>query len=114
MYFMKNGDIVKFKYLSVKEMEEFTNQIKEQEENEEYNTEITNSLKTITVSINDNTDRDFIGQYVDNMRNEDSFLYRSFVLDNIPRIVFKIKLNDVDGNEVYVQLLIDDTIFLNV
>ena len=114
MYFMKNGDIVKFKYLSVKETEELTNQIKEQEENEEYNTEITNSLKTITVSINDNTDRDFIGQYVDNMRNEDSFLYRGFVLDNIPRIVSKIKLNDVDGNEVYVQLLIDDTIFLNM
>lgn len=114
MYFMKNGDIVKFKYLSVKETEELTNQIKEQEENEEYSTKITDSLKTITVSINDNTDKDFIGQYVDNMRNEDTFLYRGFVLDNIPRIVSKIKLNDVDGNEVYVQLLIDDTIFLNV
>ena len=114
MYFMKNGDIVKFKYLSVKEMEELTNQIKEREENEEYSTKITDSLKTITVSINDNTDRDFISQYVDNMRDEDTFLYRSFVSDNTPRIVSKIKLNDIDGNEVHVQLLIDDAIFLNV
>jgi uncharacterized protein YpmS len=111
---MKNGDVVKFKYLNVKETEELTNQFKEREENEEYSTEITDSLKTITISVNDNTDRDFISQYVDNMRTEDSFLYRCFVSDNIPRIDSKIKLNDVDGNEVHVQLLIDDAIFLNV
>lgn len=112
MYFMKNGDVVKFKYLSIKETEELTNQIKEREENEEYSTEITDSLKTITISVNDNTDRDFISQYVDNMRAEDAFLYRGFVSDNIPRIDSKIKLNGKDGKEVYVQLLIDDAIFL--
>ena len=114
MYFMKNGDIVKFKYLSVKESQELTNRIKEQEENEEYSTEITDPLKIITVSINDNTDRDLISQYVDNMRAEDAVLYRGFVSDNIPRIDTKIKLNSKDGKEVYVQLLIDDAIFLNV
>lgn len=114
MYFMKNGDIVKFKYLSVKESQELTNRIKEQEENEEYSTEITDPLKMITMSINDKTDRDLISQYVDNMRTEDAFLYRGFVSDNIPRINTTIKLNSKDRKEMYVQLLIDDTIFLNI
>ena len=114
MYFMKNGDVVKFKYLSVKETEELTNQIREREKNEEYHTLMTNSLKIVTMSVNDNADRDFISQYVDNMRAEDAFLYRTFVSDNVPKVDSKIKLNDTDGQEVYVQLLIDDAIFLNV
>ena len=114
MYFMKNGDVVKFKYLSIKETEELTNQIKEIEENEEYSTLMTELLKAVTMSVNGNTDRDFISLYVDNMRTEDAFLYRTFVSDNIPRIDSTIKLNSKDGKEVHVQLLIDDSIFLTV
>ena len=114
MYFMKNGDIVKFKYLSIKESEELTNQIKEREENEEYSTEITDFLKAFTKSVNGNTDRNFISMYVDNMRAEDAFLYRTFVSDNVPKVDSKIKLNGKDGKEAYVLLLIDDAIFLNV
>ena len=114
MYFMKNGDIVKFKYLSEKETQELTEQIKEREENEEYRTLMTDSLKAVTMSVNDNTDRDFISQYMDNMRAEDAFLYRIFVSDNMPKVDSKIKLNETDGQEMYAQLLIDDAIFLNV
>ena len=114
MYFMKNGDIVKFKYLSVKETEELTEQIREREEQEEYSRFITDSLKTVTMSVNDNTDRDFICQYVDNMRTEDAFLYRGFMTDNMPRVDINIKLNNENGKEMSVQLLIDDTIFLNM
>ena len=114
MYFMKNGDVVKFKYLSIKETEELTNQIKEIEENEEYSTLMTELLKAVTMSVNGNTDRDFISLYVDNMITEDAFLYRTFVSDNIPRIDSTIKLNSKDGKEVHVQLLIDDSIFLTV
>ena len=52
--------------------------------------------------------------YVDNMRAEDAFLYRTFVSDNVPKVDSKIKLNGKDGKEAYVLLLIDDAIFLNV
>lgn len=114
MYFMKNGDVVKFKYLSVKEAEELTEQIRKREEQEEYGKFITDSLKAITMSVNDNTDRDFICQYVDNMGAEDAFLYRGFMTDNMPRVETKINLNNAERKEMYVQLLIDDAIFLNV
>lgn len=114
MYFMKNGDVVKFKYLSVRETKVLREQIREREKNEEYRTLMTDSMKAVTTSVNDNTDRDFISQYVDNMRTEEAFLYRTFVSDNTPRVDSIVKLKDNDGQEIYVQLLIDDAIFLNV
>lgn len=114
MYFMKNGDIVKFKYLNEDEIEELTSQVEEREENEEYRTLITDLLKAVTMSVNDNADRDFISRYVDNMRAEDAFLYRIFVSDNMPKVDTKIKLSGTDGQEMSVQLLFDDAIFLNI
>ena len=75
---------------------------------------MTDLLKAVTMSVNGNTDVDFISLYVDNMNAEDAYLYRTFVSDNMPRIDAKIKLNVTDNQEMYVQLLIDDEIFLNV
>ena len=75
---------------------------------------MTDLLKTVTMSVNGNTDRDFISRYVDNMRAEDAFLYRIFVSDNMPKVDTKIKLSGTDGQEMSVQLLFDDAIFLNI
>ena len=114
LYFMKNDDVVKFKYPSEYEINKLIDQIKEQEENDGYRTLMTDLLKAVTMSVNGNTDVDFISLYVDNMNAEDAYLYRTFVSDNMPRIDAKIKLNVTDNQEMYVQLLIDDEIFLNV
>lgn len=114
LYFMKNDDVVKFKYPSEYEINKLIDQIKEQEENDGYRTLMTDLLKAVTMSVNGNTDVDFISLYVDNMNVEDAYLYRTFVSDNMPRIDTKIKLNVTDGQEMYVQLMIDDEIFLNV
>lgn len=111
MYFMKNGDIIKFKYLSVEELDEF--KLKVTDGNSD-NTIITDALKAVTMAVNENKDKDYIGLYVDNMRVEDAFLYRSFMSDNMPRVDMETMVSSPDGKDkITVQLLIDDAIFLN-
>ena len=116
-YFMKNGDIIKFKYLGEGELDDVRKDIKEKEDNEQYNTLITDMMKFMTTSVNGCYDKVMIDTYIDNMPVYDAFLYRSFIQENVPGIDSIVNVNiqtekGVETKTVFLQL--DDSIFLNV
>lgn len=116
-YYMKNGDIVKFKYPTYKEIKDFRKIIIEKEKKKEYKTLINDTLKFLTVSINGNEHIKYVNQYINNMTVEDSFLYRSFIQDNTPSINNIVDVEVKQGKDCETKtifLQIDDNIFLNV
>lgn len=78
---------------------------------------ITLQMKTYTASVNGNTDREYIGKYIDNMRAKEALAYRTFVNQNRPGINFVIKVNvpESDGGGSFDTFLtFDNTIFINI
>lgn len=167
-YTANNGDIIKFKYLSVKEEDELREElisrstdyekfstikylnslrssianmslnegdVKELEdcmedmkdildvENIEFNAEnmysfsITNQMVEYTMSINGNEDKEYIKNYIENMRAKDAFEYRNYVNDNTPGVNMKINVSvpQSDGGGTFDTFLgIDDYVFTNI
>ena len=82
-----------------------------------YNEIITDQMKAYTVSINGNVQREFIKNYIDNMRASDAYKYRQYVNNNKPGLDYKITINvpESDGGGSFDTFLdIDDTIFINI
>lgn len=77
---------------------------------------VTRYMKAHTVSINGNTDREFVDAYIDNMRAGDARKYRDYIFDNTPGIDLSVKIDipETDGGGSFNTFLrIDDTIFFN-
>lgn len=82
-----------------------------------YNTYITEMMKLHTVSINGNTDREYISNFIDNMRSLDAYSYRNYITTNTPGVDFRIKINipESDGGGSFETFLrLDDFVFTNV
>ena len=78
---------------------------------------ITETMKSYTVSINGNSDRDYINKYIDNMRSLYAKAYMDYVAGHQPGVDFKFKVNipQSDGGGSFETFLaIDDTIFITV
>lgn len=113
-YFMKNGDIIKFKYATNKEINKWIDDIFINEE-EEYGVVMKKWLKRLTYSINENKERNIVEEYIDNMTPSQSFLYYSFIEDNTPSIENVVSVNlSNKGNNITKKALfeIDNNIFL--
>ena len=70
-----------------------------------------------TVSVNGNTDRMYIENYINNMRTKEAYAYRTYVMNNKPGVDFNITVNipESDGGGSFDTFLTtDDTIFLNI
>ncbi len=81
-----------------------------------YPSTITEQMIMHTVSVNGNSDREFIKNYVENMRAKESMDYRNYFVDNKPGVDFKFDVNipESDGGGSFATFLrIDDTIFIN-
>ena len=81
-----------------------------------YPSTITEQMIMHTVSVNGNSDREFIKNYVENMRAKESLCYRNYFIDNKPGVDFNFDVNipESDGGGSFVSFLrIDDTIFIN-
>lgn len=88
------------------------------EENTEntYPSTITEQMIMHTVSVNGNEDREFIKNYVENMRTRNAMDYRNYFIDNKPGVDFNFTVNipESDGGGSFTTFLrIDDTIFIN-
>ena len=86
------------------------------EENESYPNVITEQMIMHTVSVNGNTDRDFIKNYVENMRTKTAMDYRNYFTNNKPGVDFNFTVNipESDGGGSFSTFLrISDTIFIN-
>ena len=82
-----------------------------------YNNIITKQMIAYTVSINGNNDKDYIKNYIDNMRAKDAYAYRTYVSENRPGVDFNITINIPErdgGGSFNTFLTTDDTIFLNI
>lgn len=167
-YVTENGDVLKFKYLNIKEEETLRDKLvscitdinkfnaikytkdlyqsiiemnipegdkKELEdciddikdildvENVDFNTDniyafgVTNQMVEFTMSVNGNEDKEYIKDYIENMRAKDAFAYRTFVNDNTPGVNMKITVNvpKSDGGGTFDTFLgIDDYVFGNI
>ena len=81
-----------------------------------YPSTITEQMIMHTVSINGNTDMEFIKNYIENMRTKDAMDYRNYFINNKPGVDFNFEVNipESDGGGSFVSFLrIDDTIFIN-
>ena len=81
---------------------------------------ITNALMASIRAVNGNTDRGYIGRYVQNMPAMDSLRLRQYIAKNEPGMdfnveAFKLKPDGTPGGEsIKTFLAIDNTIFLNI
>lgn len=77
--------------------------------------DLTNRLILSTVSINGNTDRAFIADYIVKMNIRDAIEYRKYIIDNEPGIDFNIKVekpSSLGGGYVETFLQLDQFIFI--
>ena len=77
---------------------------------------ITDQMILHTVSVNGNNDREYVKNYIENMRSMDAIAYRKYFTENKPGVDFTIKVNvpESDGGGSFDTFLrYDDTIFIN-
>ena len=78
---------------------------------------ITDRMIAYTVSINGNTDRNYIKKYIENMRSNDAYRYRNMYNENIPGVDFKLTVNvpESDGGGSFTTFLkLGNDVFLNI
>lgn len=82
-----------------------------------YTHQVTNRLKLSIMSINGNTDKVYISNYINKMNVKDSFSLRKFMSDNQPGIDFMVNISkpeSLGGGSIEKFLHIDDMLFLNI
>ena len=77
---------------------------------------ITDQMILHTVSVNGNSDPEYVKNYIENMRSMEAISYRKYFTENKPGVDFTIKVNvpESDGGGSFETFLrYDDTIFIN-
>lgn len=81
-----------------------------------YTHDLTNRLILSTVSINGNSNKEFIINYILNMNLKDAAAYRKYIIENEPGIDYNIKVQRPDslgGGYIETFLRLDQFIFIN-
>ena len=82
-----------------------------------YSTFLTDKMFSHTMSVNGNTDREYIENYINNMRAQEALNYRKYVEKNIPGVNLNITIpipESLGGGSFNTFLSIGETIFINV
>lgn len=101
---------------AAKVMETWSKKLKEVNSSE-FTKIMTNNLLLQVVSVNGNTDRDFIKQWVMKMPARDALMLRRYINDNRPGIDFDIEVErpeSLGGGSFKTFLNWDDSVFLNI
>lgn len=101
---------------AIKVMAKWSEKLKK-ENDSRFNKIITNSLQFQIMSINGNTDRNFIRKYVAAMPARDSLMLRKYINNNKPGIDFDIEVQrpeSLGGGSFKTFLNWDDSVFLNI
>ena len=83
---------------------------------ENLNSSITDQMIAHTVAVNGNSDKEYVKNYIENMRSKDAIAYRKYFTDNKPGVDFTVHVNvpESDGGGSFDTFLrYDDTIFIN-
>lgn len=81
-----------------------------------YSTAITDQMLVHTVSVNGNTDKEYVKGYIENMRTKDAKEYREYFTEHRPGVDFNIDITipESDGGGSFSTFLrLDDTVFIN-
>lgn len=87
------------------------------EKEDAFDSSLTEKMIAKTMSINGNTDRKYIREYISNMRAMDARKYRLYMQDNEPGMDFEITVNrpeSLGGGSFTTFLSLDSFIFLSV
>ena len=107
----------KQKYIDdITKLEEWCVKLNEKEK-KPFNKTITNRLELSVMSVNGNTDRNYISKYVKNMPAKDALMLRRYIIENEPGIDFEIKVEkpeSLGGGSFKTFLEWEDTVFLNI
>lgn len=88
-----------------------------EEDSSYYSNIITNRFEMQVMSVNGNTNRSFITEYVRNMNTRDSLALRKYISENEPGLDFNIEVEkpkSLGGGSQKVFLSVDQFIFLNI
>ena len=88
-----------------------------EDDGEYYSKTLTNRLATQVMSINGNTNKRFIAEYVENMNVRDSLALRKYITANEPGLNFELEIEkpeSLGGGSQKVFLPFDQFIFLNI
>ena len=78
---------------------------------------VTNRLEAQVMSVNGNTNRGFISEYVKNLNTRDSLALRKYINENEPGLDFNVEIEkpkSLGGGSQTVFLSFDQFIFLNI
>ena len=101
---------------SLKIMESWSNKMREKN-NSTFTKVMTNTMLLHIVSINGNSDRGFIKNFVNGMPARDALMLRRYISDNKPGIDFNIEVKrpeSLGGGSFKTFLNWDDSVFLNI
>ena len=101
---------------AIRVMEKWSEKLKK-ENDSRFNKIITNSLQFQIMSVNGNTDRDYIRKYINSMPARDSLMLRRYINENKPGIDFDIEVQrpeSLGGGSFKTFLNWDDSVFLNI
>lgn len=82
-----------------------------------HSTYLTDRMIAQTMSVNGNTDREYIKNYIENMKANDAVYYRKYANENIPGVDLNITVpipESMGGGSFDTFLSIGETIFINV
>lgn len=82
-----------------------------------YTHKLTNRLELSIMSINGETDRDYIAEYVQNMNVRDALAIRRYISDNEPGLDYAVTVErpeSLGGGSMPVFLSLDEYVFLNI
>jgi len=84
-----------------------------------YSDVLTTKMAMVTMSINGEMDRQYVKEYIYNMRAGEARKYRTHIDNNVPALDYTVEITIPEGQEgagetFKTQLTIDDTIFLNI
>lgn len=101
---------------AAKVMESWAKKLKETN-NSQFMRMMTNAMQLQVMSVNGNTDREYIRKYVNGMPARDSLMLRKYINDNRPGINFDIEVErpaSLGGGSFKTFLNWDDSVFLNI
>ena len=97
-------------------MENWSKKLKELNDSQ-FTRIMTNAMQLQIMAVNDNTNREFIRKYINQMPARDSLMLRKYINDNRPGIDFEIEVErpeSLGGGSFKTFLNWDDSVFLNI
>ena len=101
---------------NLNKLDEWCNKLNEKEKIP-YNKVITNRLELSIMSVNGETDREYISKYVCQMSARDALMLRRYMLENEPGVDFEIEVErpeSLGGGSFKTFLEWNDSVFLNI